>query len=147
MRSKPEGLEGAQMKIHGRCHCGSVSYETVIDPNEVEICHCTDCQTLSGSAFRIVVPTSEADFRLLSGELKTYVKTAESGNKRLQLFCPECGTSIYSTSVGGISPKTFGLRVATAHQRASLPPKGQFWARSALPWITDIASLPRSETE
>ena len=37
------------MKIDGRCHCGCITYEAEIDPDKVMICHCTDCQTLSGS--------------------------------------------------------------------------------------------------
>jgi hypothetical protein len=39
------------MKIDGRCHCGYITYEAEIDPEKVMICHCADCQTLSGSAF------------------------------------------------------------------------------------------------
>jgi hypothetical protein len=36
------------MKIDGRCHCGYITYEAEIDPEKVMICHCADCQTLSG---------------------------------------------------------------------------------------------------
>jgi hypothetical protein len=56
------------MKIDGSCHCGRIRYEAEIDPFTVVICHCTDCQTLPGSAFRTVVPSKEGTFRLLSGE-------------------------------------------------------------------------------
>jgi hypothetical protein len=48
----------------------------------VAICHCTDCQTLSGAPFRASVIVAADKLRLLSGEPSTYVKTAESGNKR-----------------------------------------------------------------
>jgi hypothetical protein len=58
------------MRIDGRCHCGFITYEADIDPERVVICHCTDCQTLTGSAFRTAVLTREGGFRLLSGELK-----------------------------------------------------------------------------
>jgi len=88
------------MKIDGCCHCGYITYEAEIDPEKVMICHCTDCQTLCGSAFRTVALTREGTFKLLSGELKIYVKTGENGAKRPQSFCPECGTPIYSTTVG-----------------------------------------------
>jgi hypothetical protein len=84
------------MKIDGRCHCGCITYEAEIDPAKVMICHCTDCQTLSGSAFRTVAFSREGSFKLLSGELKIYVKTSESGTKRPQSFCPECGTPMRS---------------------------------------------------
>lgn len=36
------------MKINGRCHCGEITFEAEGDPNAVNVCHCTDCQTLSG---------------------------------------------------------------------------------------------------
>ncbi len=58
------------MKIEGACHCGYITYEAMIDPNIVGICHCTDCQTLSGSAFRTLAFTREGTFKLLTGELK-----------------------------------------------------------------------------
>jgi hypothetical protein len=83
------------MKVDGACHCKSIRYEAEVDPAKVVICHCTDCQTLSGSAFRTVVPTKEGTFNLLSGEAKVYVKTGASRNKREQTFCPECGAPIY----------------------------------------------------
>jgi hypothetical protein len=134
------------MRIDGRCHCGSITYEAEVDPEKVEICHCTDCQTLSGSAFRTIVPVREESFRLVSGEPKAYVKTAESGNKRIQTFCPECGTPIYSTSLDG-SPKVLGLRVGAIRQRRSLLPKTQYWWRSAQKWITDLRSIQQVERE
>ena len=43
------------MKIDGTCHCGNITYQAEIDPDQVYICHCTDCQTISGSAFRWAV--------------------------------------------------------------------------------------------
>jgi hypothetical protein len=46
------------LKIDGGCHCGLITYEAEVDPEHVEICHCTDCQSLSGSAFRVFVPAS-----------------------------------------------------------------------------------------
>ena len=128
------------MKIDGGCHCGHITYEAEVDPDAVSICHCTDCQTLTGTAFRVVVPAAADKFRLLAGEPKTYIKTAESGAKRPQGFCPECGTSIYSTSVGE-EPKIFNVRVGTIRQRAALRPTAQYWCRSAQSWITDLASI------
>ena len=58
------------MKIDGGCHCGHVTYEAEVDPERSGICHCTDCQTLSGSAFRTVIFTRQGSFKLRSGEPK-----------------------------------------------------------------------------
>jgi len=41
------------MEIDGQCHCGRVTYRADIDPAKVSICHCTDCQNLTGSPYRV----------------------------------------------------------------------------------------------
>ena len=134
------------MKIDGGCHCGRITYEAEVDAAQVEVCHCTDCQTLSGSAFRTVVPALEGTFKLLTGTPKTYIKTAENGSERAQVFCPECGTPIYSAPAGGES--TFvGIRAGTARQRSRLRPRRQYWCRSAQDWVQDLSSLTKVATQ
>jgi hypothetical protein len=122
------------MKVDGRCHCGHIRYEAEIDPDTVAICNCTDCQTLSGSAFRTVVPTKKGSFKLLQGELKIYVKTGTSGRnlsahnaaRRFIRPAPNLtprstrSASVPSTSVIsscqscsiGIGPRSVGLRAS-----------------------------------
>jgi hypothetical protein len=88
------------MKIDGACHCGYITIEGEADPEKTQICHCTDCQTGTGSAFRVSVPVPGASFRM-SGQPTSYIKTtADSGNPRVQAFCPRCGSPIYSTRTG-----------------------------------------------
>jgi len=128
------------MKIDGGCHCGNITYTAEIDPDKVGICHCTDCQTLSGTAFRVSVAATKDAFHL-NGEPKIYVKTAESGAKRAQAFCPECGTPIYSAAAE--NPQEFGLRIGTIRQRAELRPAKQIWCRSALGWAMDLSGVPQ----
>ena len=86
------------MKVTGGCHCGHITYEAEVDPATVRVCHCTDCQKLTGTAFRTNVASLPGTFRLMSGSPKIYIKTAESGNKRAHGFCPECGTPAASNS-------------------------------------------------
>src|SRR5205085_8909394 len=84
------------MKVEGGCHCGAIAYEAEVDPNTARICHCTDCQTLTGSAFRVNVPAPAATFRLLRGAPKIYIKTADSGNKRAHAFSDDGGRPLYA---------------------------------------------------
>src|SRR5690348_18487015 len=93
------------MKVHGSCHCGAITYEAEIDPAKVGVCNCTDCQMLTGSAFRVTVPAPSGQFRLLGGTPTTYVKTAESGTRRRHAFCPRCGTPVYATADVDAPPK------------------------------------------
>ena len=133
------------MKIDGGCHCGFITYEGEADPEKASICHCTDCQKLSGSAFRTVVPVSGESLKM-KGEPTIYLKTAESGNKRQQAFCPRCGSPIYSAPPGD-GPKMYFIRLGTVRQRDQIVPKTQIWARSQQPWTKGIASVPSVEKQ
>jgi hypothetical protein len=129
----------------GGCHCGHITYEAEVDPTTVRICHCTDCQRLTGAAFRANIASLPGTFSLKSGTPKTYIKTAESGNRRAHGFCPECGTPIYATSPEP-NPSTYGLRVGGIDQRAQFAqPARQIWCRSALPWSMDLRAVQQSE--
>lgn len=128
------------MKVNGQCHCGNIAYEATVDPPKSAICNCTDCQTLSGSPWRASVPATAKNFHLLRGTPKVYVKTADTGTKRVQGFCGECGTPIYSTTLD--DPQIYNLRLGAVKQRAELPPQRQIWCSSALPWGRDISGIP-----
>jgi hypothetical protein len=129
------------MKIDGGGHCGKITYEAEINPEKVSICHCTDCQTGSGSAYRTNVQTERNTFKLLTGEPRIYIKTAESGNKRAQGFCADCGTPLFSTTE--TNREVYGLRVGSIRQRSELRPHSMGWCRSAQPWSMDISTLPQ----
>ena len=133
-------------ELRGGCHCGNITYTAEIDSDKVGLCHCTDCQTLSGSAFSVMAMTREGAFELKSGELKVYIKTAESGNQREQTFCPDCGTPFYATSVGD-GPRVFNLRTGSIRQRKQLVPKRQVWIRSAHDWLGGIGEMPSLEKQ
>jgi hypothetical protein len=134
------------MKVDGTCYCGYLTFSAEVDPGSVEVCHCTDCQILSSSAFRIIVPAIEGSLKLLSGEPTIYVKTAESGNRRNLAFCPKCGTAIYSAPADSNS-HYFGLRVGALRQRKELEPRLQYWRRSALPWLGHVTELDGFDAE
>ena len=132
------------MKIDGQCHCGFIQYEAEIDPQDMEICHCKDCQVLSGSAFRVVVPAAAEKFKMLGGQPKIYVKTAANGNLRNQAFCPNCGTPIYGSAAGPVV-SGFGIRAGTIRQRDQLTPQHQYWMGSALPWIESLPNISKTD--
>ena len=134
------------MIVHGSCHCGNIKFEADVNPEKVSVCHCTDCQTSTGSAFRVNVPVSGKTFRMISGTPTIYVKTtADSGNPRAQAFCSTCGSPLYSTTAGDGPQPWYMVRVGILNERRELPPKIQNWRRSAQPWLTDMASVPKNE--
>ncbi len=129
------------MHIDGACHCGLISFAAEIDPDRVVVCHCSDCQVLSGSAFRVsvIAPIESLELR---GEPKRYVKTADSGSRRAQLFCPECATPLFTMAPE--NPTSVTIRLGCVAQRAQLVPVAQIWQRSSVPWLSDLARIPGS---
>jgi hypothetical protein len=105
------------------------------------VCHCTDCQVLSGAPLRAIA-VSPIDKFHLSGTPKSYVKVAESGNRRAQVFCPECGTPLYATAPE--NPTAVVIRLGCVAERSRLAPAAQVWQHSALPWLPQLSAVPGS---
>jgi len=123
--------EGASslMNIDGTCHCGSINWKAVANPDMVAICYCTDCQTFGSSAFQYTARITRDDFEITSGQLKTYGKRADSGNERYYSFCGDCGSGIHTSNIDGRG--LLSVRLGGCHQKDQLPPKLQIWCCSA----------------
>jgi hypothetical protein len=133
------------MQINGSCHCKKIEFVATVDPDRTAICHCTDCQNLTGTAYRVSVPADEGTFRLTRGQPSVYVKIGDAGSRRAQAFCGNCGSPLYTCDAD--DPKVYGLRVGCIEQRAALIPRKQKWCRSALEWTHSLAGMERRETE
>jgi hypothetical protein len=132
------------MKVDGQCHCGAFAYEAEAQPGAVGVCHCADCQTLTGSAFRSTVQVPAASFRLLRGQPRLYLKTADSGQQREHAFCGDCGTPVFARAPQ--NPQTYSLRLGGLAQRAELgAPVRQIWTKRRLPWVCDLAEVAGHE--
>jgi hypothetical protein len=134
------------MKIDGGCYCGYIKYEAEAELDKARICHCTDCQTATGSAFRTVLIVPGESFKLLAGEPTLFIKTADSGNKREQGFCPKCGTPIYSRMPNN-APGPYVLRLGSVRQRNQFVPQSQIWSRSRQAWLKDLESIKKIEMQ
>ena len=135
------------MKIDGSCSCGAIKVEGEANAEAVSVCHCTDCQTASGSAFRVAVPVAGDTFKV-SGKPAIYIKTtAESGNPRAQAFCPTCGASLYSTTPGEGQQPMYIVRVGMLKQRDQLTPKRQIWCRSARDWVAAMDGIKKLDRQ
>ncbi len=127
------------MRINGQCHCGAITFRAVLEDGAgLILCHCTDCQALTGTAFRTTVSV-QRDTLEIEGTPTIYAKIGGSGRNRLQSFCPTCGSSLFSQGEGA---ETVGIRWGTVRQRMTLSPTKQIWRRSAAPWVCAFAEAP-----
>lgn len=134
------------MKVNGECHCGQVAFSATVDPNKVIICHCSDCQVTSGSAFRTIVMSEPDAVEFTKGSPRSYIKTADSGNKRELTFCENCASPFYSVTVGD-GPKVYGIRVGVLAQRGELEPRKQIWCQSSVDWTGKVDSYPKVDMQ
>jgi hypothetical protein len=133
--------EGEGMKVEGQCHCGAITYEAEVEPGTIRICHCSDCQMLSGSAFRANILAPAEHFRIVTGEPRRYIKTADSGARRAHAFCENCGSPVYSSALE--NPQSYTLRVGALKQRYALGrPARQGWTKRRLPWLPALENVP-----
>lgn len=134
------------MQVDGSCHCGRITFRAELDPDQVYVCHCADCQAISGSPFRWAVPVAAERFELLTGTPRTYQKSGASGVVNHQLFCPDCAAPFYSTSPDKM-PAIYRLRLGTVRQRAELQPTAEYWCRSAQIWACNLPDARRVERQ
>ena len=130
------------MKVDGRCHCGRVTYEAEINPDHVVICHCTDCQQQTSSAFSLGMPVDKNGFSL-EGQPAVMTKTAESGNESRAYRCPTCAVWTHTTTDG--SPDMVIVRPSTLDDTRWVKPVAQIFVRSAMPWAK--LTVPHSYEE
>jgi hypothetical protein len=120
-------------KISGGCLCGAVRYESSAEPLGSAICHCTDCQHVSGSAFsvNVVVPASSVTFK---GESPaSYAYKGGSGKALSRKFCPKCGSSIASEAEA--LPGVLIIKAGTLDDSSWLKPNTHIWTSSAQSWV------------
>lgn len=129
------------MKITGGCLCGAIRYTAEADPTSATVCHCTDCQRFTGSAFATLVRVDK-DALTLDGTMKTFSSIGGSGNSILRHFCPECGSSIAEEP--GTRPGVVILNVGTFDAPSIAKPGREIFRDDALSWIHIEGDIPRS---
>jgi hypothetical protein len=101
---------------------------------------------LTGSPYRVTVITTQENVRITSGVPKIYFKIGDNGLKRLQYFCGDCGSPLFTTGEGADAAE-WGIRWGSIRQRQILSPKRQIWCRSAQPWIDEVTHLAGTPTD
>ncbi len=128
----------------GGCQCGAVRYRITSEPAVVFACHCTICQTQSGSAFGMAMRVPAEHFHLTKGELKSFDRKADSGQTFTNSFCPDCGTRIHHKA--DRSPDQISLKPGTLDDTSWLRPTHHVFVRSAQPWVIIPTEAEASET-
>ena len=118
----------------GGCACDAVRYRLSEDPLELHVCHCTDCQTISGTAFVMSMAIHRRSFELLRGEPALFSFETPDGKRKHHRRCTDCGCHLWS------EPDRLAVinvvQAATLDDTRWLQPIAHIWTRSAQPWVS-----------
>ena len=118
--------------IEGGCLCGQVRYSAEAEPAFVGVCHCTDCQKFSGSAFATVVGVP-APALTVTGKLTTFTKAGDSGRPMHRRFCPACGSAVMDEAEA-LSGMVM-IQAGTLDDPGWVKPLSEIYCASAQPWV------------
>jgi hypothetical protein len=116
----------------GGCLCGATRYEIREDPLIAYACHCTDCQTASGSGFALCLTTPVATIDVGRGAVERRTISFEDGRVWNFLVCGECETRLWSER--RTTPEIVSVRAGTLDDPSWVHPVAHIWVASALPW-------------
>jgi hypothetical protein len=120
----------------GGCHCRALRYTVTQPPLGIYACHCTDCQSLSGTAFAVGVVVPAVAFAL-TGSPRLVRRVLGSGAIGHRWICPDCGVWVCGGSkLDVIAPdEKRVVRGGTFDDTSWIKPGAHYWTRSAQPWI------------
>ena len=121
------------LPLNGGCQCGKIRYEIRAVPMMFYLCHCSECQTQTSSAFGESLRCDPASV-VVTGEMKTVRRSSDSGTVRLGDFCPDCGVRIQHRSEG--DPGRLNIKAGTLDDASWLVPAGHIWTRSKQAFVT-----------
>ena len=120
-----------EFPCEGGCICSGVRYSLLEDPLELHVCHCLNCQTVSGSAFIMCMPVHTRSIELLSGTPKLFSFDTQDGLTKRNWRCQDCGSCLW----GEISPEFLALQAGTLDDTSWLKPIAHIFTSRRQPWV------------
>ena len=131
-------------KLEGGCTCGAVRYRLNDAPMFVHCCHCTSCQTETGSAFVLNALIESDRVETIAGVPEPVMTPSESGRGQQIWRCPDCKVALWS-NYGGAADILRFVRIGTLDRPGALPPDVHIYTRSKLPWVRLPDGVPAVE--
>ena len=121
-------------KLDGSCLCGKVTYSCDTEPLATAVCHCTDCQKQTGTAFSIIVAVPRDGLDIQGDTLSSFTTVGtDTGKEVSRQFCRDCGSPI--VSLGDAMPALAFIKAGTLDDTSWLEPEMHIWSDSAQPWL------------
>ena len=132
---------GTMKHSRGSCVCGAVRYELSAEPIALFCCHCSECQTASGSSFVLALKMPQGGLTVIQGEARPFLRPEADGQQRNVFRCPKCLAALWSERLD--LKEVITVYAGTLDESARLRPVAHIWTRDAQPWI----ELPKNSLQ
>jgi hypothetical protein len=126
--------------LTGQCQCGAVRYSVQGQRACAFVCHCTDCQRQSASAFGMAAWVDAAQLRVEQGTLTDWVRTMPSGKQMLCRFCGVCGSRLFHQVLGA---RYLSIKTGSLDDPTQCAPVAHMWVQSKQPWVQIPPDAPQ----
>ncbi len=116
----------------GGCICGQIRYELTANPITCYACHCTQCQTISGSGFSLSVIAELEAIIIDAGEVAESTFLINS-NDRTRHYCSNCGTLVWFSAP--TYPGIVAIKAGTFDDSSWIKPIAHLWVSSKMHWV------------
>lgn len=127
----------------GGCVCGAIRYRLIADPVVLYACHCTDCQTATGTAFALTMIIERDAIEVTRGTPERHEFRLDAKREKRSSRCAACNTTLWTAPVA--FPNLLNLQPGTLDDTSWLVPAGHIWTRSAQPWFAIPEGVLRYE--
>ena len=117
----------------GACQCGAVEYQVNGTAINLFVCHCTQCQKQSSSAFGMALWIKDFCINRLTGEVGTWCRPTPTGYELRGEICIECGTRIFHRH--SANEQVLSVKPGTLNSTKALKPVGHIWTSEAQSWV------------
>ncbi len=129
--------------LTGGCLCGAVRYEVDGDPLFAVLCHCRDCQRVSGTGHVPVLGVPRSSLKV-SGSTKTFSARGSSGLPSVRHFCPNCGSLLFGMPES--VPDSVSIYVGSLDDPSVFQPATVIFRRDRHAWDIGAAALAEFDT-
>jgi len=128
--------------LSGSCCCGNVKYEVTEQPVQKALCHCHQCQKVSGSAYTTNILVPKDAYKITSGTPKQYTFTqAPSGIKFTVSFCGDCSSPVGKGSDDKAFSTVYIVPAGTLDGDKGIEagkPDAELWTPMRATWLSGV---------
>jgi hypothetical protein len=125
--------------LAGKCLCGAVRYTVAGEFAYALNCHCSNCRTTTGSAFKPFAGIRREKFTVTKGEDHRMIFGDENAH---DVHCTQCGSLLYSVVRDGA---WIHVAMGTLIDDPSIRPTAHIFVGSKAPWYEITDDLPQYE--